>query len=345
MNVSHRDVTYVTIADERFFVGAVAMVDSLRLTGHHERIVVLDVGLTPAQRTVLERECDVVQPPVTREGVFVVFLKAAVHLLGLTGTVVLVDSDVVVTRHLGPVVAAAQAGRIVLVADQFPERHFPEWQEILGLERPPRRDPHLGAGFIALDLDQWPDFMPRWLELCRRVPQERADLPFDLPRDVVRANPFAFPEQDVLNALLASEVEPDRVEVFPLDVFPGPPHNDGLRIVDRRSLRCAYGEHEPFLLHYWNHPKPWLPGARASLAMDAYVELVARLLTAPDVPLRLSASEIPVWLRDDLRGRLVRRTPRRARRAIRAAVRALPDPFEQRARDVGGAVAGRLRLG
>jgi hypothetical protein len=79
--------------------------------------------------------------------------------------------------------------------------------------------------------------------------------------------------------------------------------------------------------------------------MDAYVELLARLLTVPDLPLRLPADDVPVWLRDDVRGRLVRRTPRRARRTIRAALRALPDPFEQRARDVGGAVAGRLRLG
>lgn len=339
------EVTYLTIADERFFVGAVALVNSLRLTGHHERIVVLDAGLTPGQRAILERECELREPPLAREGVFVVFLKTVVHLLGLTGTVVLVDSDVIVTRNLGPVVAAAQAGRIVLVADQFPDRYFPEWEEILGLERPPRRDPHLGAGFIALDLDQWPDFMPRWLELCGRVPPNRADLPFDLPRDVVRANPFAFPEQDVLNALLASEVEPDRIEVFPLDVFPGPPHNDALRIVDRQSLRCAYGEHEPFLLHYWNHPKVWLPGARAGLALDAYVELMARLLTADDVPLRLPARSLPVWLRDGVRGRLVRRTPRRIRRTIRGALRMLPDPFEQRARDVGGAVAGRLRLG
>lgn len=339
------EVTYVTIADERFFVGAVALVNSLRLTGHHERIVVLDAGLTPEQRALLAHECEIVQPPVTREGVFVVFLKTVLHLLGLRGTVVLVDSDVVVTRHLGPVVEAAQAGQIVLVADQFPERHFPEWQEILDLERPPRRDPHLGAGFIALDLDQWPDFMPRWLDLCQRVPEERADLPFDLPRDVVRANPFAFPEQDVLNAMLASEVEKDRVEVFSLDVFPGPPHNDGLRIVDRGALRVAHGEHEPFLLHYWNHPKPWLPGARSGLAMDAYVELLARLLTAADLPLRLPAAELPVWLRDDVRGRLVRRAPRRARRTIRALLRALPAPFEQRARDVGGIVAARLRLG
>jgi hypothetical protein len=345
LNVSTGEVTYVTIADERFFVGAVAMVNSLRLTGHHERIVVLDAGLTAEQRAVLGRECDLLQPPVTSEGVFVVFLKTVMHLLELRGTVILIDSDVVVTRHLGPIVEAAQAGRIVLVADQFPERHFPEWQEILGLDRPPRRDPHLGAGFIALDLDQWPDFMPRWLELCRRVPQDRADLPFDLPRDVVRANPFAFPEQDVMNALLASEVDRDRIEVFSLDVFPGPPHNDGIQIVDRKTLRCRHGEHEPYLLHYWNHPKVWLPDARATLSMDAYVELTARLLTAPDVPLRLPAADLPVWLHDDLRGRLVRRTPRRIRRTIRALLRALPDPFEQRARDVGGVVAARLRLG
>lgn len=342
---SDQKVTYVTIADAKFFIGLVGLVNSLRLTGNTEPIVVIDVGLTEQQKAILSRECDIRTPPLAKEGVLVVLLKSSMHLLGLTGTVILVDSDVVVTRRMTPIVDDAADGKIVVVADQILERHFEEWGPMLGLDPPPRRQRHVGGGFIALDLDQWPDFMPAWLAGCERVPRERNDLPFDLPHEEFLKNPFALPEQDVFNALLASAVSEQQLKIYELDVFPGPPHNDGLKVVDRTTLRCDYEGHEPFLLHYWNHPKPWMPNARKSLAMDAYVELLARLLTADDVPIRLPPEELPLWLRDDARGRLVRRAPRQLRRSIRGALRRLPAGYEQRARDVGGTIAEKLRLG
>jgi hypothetical protein len=339
------NVTYVTIADEKFFIGAVGLVNSLRLTGNMERIVVIDVGLTDEQRAILGKECDIRQPPLSKEGVFVVLLKASVHLLGLTGIVILIDTDVVVTRKLTPIIDDAAEGKIVVVADQYLERYFEEWGTVLQLDPPPRRQRHIGGGFVALDLDQWPDFMPRWLELCERIPEERNELRFDLPLEEFHANPFALNEQDVLNAHLATAVAESQIKIYELDVFPGPPHNDRLRIVDRERLRCDYDGHDPFLLHYWNHPKAWLPDARRHLSMDAYVELLARLLTADDVPIRLSPKELPVWMRDDLRGKFVRRAPRQARRSIRAGLNLLPERFEQRARDIGGTVAEKVGLG
>jgi hypothetical protein len=338
-------ITYVTIADAAFFVGAVGMLNSLRLTGNHEPVVVIDVGLTSEQRAILGPHCELREPPSTKEGPLVVLLKSSMHLLGVTGIVVLLDTDVVLTRRLTPILDDAAAGNVVVVADQLPERRFEEWSTVLGLAQPPRSQRHVGAGFIALDLDQWPDFMPRWHELCERVPASRAELPFDLPHEEFLAHPFALPEQDVLNAYLSTEVPAERLSIYELDVFPGPPHNDTLRIVDRRTLRCDNAGHEPFQLHYWNHPKPWRADARPHLAMDAYVELLARLLCADDVPIRLDPQTLPVWLRDDLRGRLVRRTPRHLRRGLRAALGLLPPGLERRARDVGGAVAERLRLG
>lgn len=338
-------VTYVTIADEKFFVGAVGLVNSLRLTGNMEPIVVIDVGLTDSQRAILSKECDIRQPPLAKEGVFVVLLKASVHLLGLTGTVVLLDTDVVVTRKLTPILDDAAGGKIVVVADQFLERYFEEWGTVLELDPPPRRQRHVGGGFVALDLDQWPDFMPRWLKLCERIPKERNELRFDLPLKEFHANPFALNEQDVLNALLATAVAESQIKIYELDVFPGPPHNDRLRVVDRDHLRCDYEGHEPFLLHYWDHPKAWLPDARRHLSMDAYVELLARLLTADDVPISLPATDLPVWMRDDLKGKFVRRAPRQVRRSIRAVLSLLPERFEQRARDIGGAIAEKIGLG
>jgi hypothetical protein len=343
------EATYVTIADSSYFVGAVAFVNSFRLTGNRERIVVIDAGLTDEQRALLATECDVCPPPVSKSGVFVVFLKSAVYLMGLRGTVVLIDSDVVITRRMAPISAEAAAGRICVVgigSDVFANRRFPEeWASVLGIDEPIRAQRNVGAGLIALDIDRWAGFMRRWHELCERVPEERAALPFDLPSETVSVNPFAFPEQDVMNALLSSEVPAGSMLDIGVDASPGPPHNDVVRVVDRSRLRCRIGSDEPFLLHYWDHPKPWFPNARAHLVFDAYVELMARLLTADDVPLRLSPNEVPLWLRDDLKGKLVRRSPRLARRGVRRVASLLPDPLEQRVRDLGGAVASKVRLG
>ncbi|MDO8209844.1 hypothetical protein [Conexibacter sp. CPCC 206217] len=340
-----QQVTHVTVSDSKFFIGLVGMINSLRMTGNDEPLIVIDVGLTDKQKALISRECEIVPPPIPKDRVFVVLLKASLHLLGIRGIATLLDSDVIITRKMTPILDDAAAGKLVVVADQFLERYFDEWGPVLGLDPPPRRQRQVGGGFLAIDLEQWPDFMPRWFELCERIPAERNDLPFDLPRDEFLKNPFALNEQDVLNAFMASELTEDDRKVYELDVFPGPPHNDRLKILDRTTLRCDYEGHNPFLLHYWNHPKPWLPGARKTLQMDAYVELLARVLDADDVPIPLPRAELPIWLRDDTVGRLVRRSPRQLRRTIRAGLSKLPDGYEQRARDLGGSVAEKLRLG
>ena len=44
---------FYCVADERYFLGAVGMINSLRLLGHDEPAFVLDCGLTASQRTLL----------------------------------------------------------------------------------------------------------------------------------------------------------------------------------------------------------------------------------------------------------------------------------------------------
>jgi hypothetical protein len=340
-------VTYVTVADDKFFLGAVGLVNSLRLSGNEDDVVIIDGGLTDAQRALLATACDVRKPPVSKSGVFVVFLKAAAHLLGLRGTVVLIDSDVIVTRRFSPILDQAAAGKICVVGSEAnPTRRFPdEWRKILRLSQAVREQPYMGAGLVVLDIDRWGGFMRRWLELCELVPADRNDLPFELPGEAVPANPFAYNEMDVMNALFMTEVPEDSIVDLGLHVSPGPPDNDAVRIIDRSKMRCLNGSDEPYLLHYWNHPKAWLPDARPHLAFDAYVDLLTRALNAHDAPIHVDAAELPVWLRDDFVGRFVRRAPRRARRTVRGAVSLLPEPVERRARDLGGSVASRIRLG
>ena len=60
------DTSFYCVADQRYFPGAVALVNSIRLVGHREPIVLLDCGLTPAQRRLLEPEVELVtRPPGT----------------------------------------------------------------------------------------------------------------------------------------------------------------------------------------------------------------------------------------------------------------------------------------
>ena len=49
---------FYCVADERYFLGAVGLVNSLRLVGHDEPIYLLDCGLTDDQRELLEPEVD-----------------------------------------------------------------------------------------------------------------------------------------------------------------------------------------------------------------------------------------------------------------------------------------------
>ena len=49
--------TFYTVTDAEFFPGTVALLNSLRLVGHREPLVVLDNGLTPEQRDAARPGC------------------------------------------------------------------------------------------------------------------------------------------------------------------------------------------------------------------------------------------------------------------------------------------------
>jgi len=105
-------------------------------------------------------------------------------------------------------------------------------------------------------------------------------------------HPFIYPEQDLLNAILAAELDPTQVEVLDRRLEPTPPF-DGVRVIDETRLRCAYGDGtEPYALHHYA-VKPWLEPARYGV----YSRLLRRLLTGADVALRLSDEELPLRLR------------------------------------------------
>jgi glycosyl transferase family 8 len=323
--VTGPELTFLTIADERYFLGAAALVNSVRLTGHGGTIVVLDSGMTSHQRMWLEHECDVRRAP-EGSGPVPLYLKAET-VLTLEGTVVYLDSDVIVTSDLGQFVEPAGNGRLCVFRDGLPDRRFEQWPTLLHLRGDLRGQEYVNAGIFAVDVEAWRPTLERWSELCDEARSVRTQIVwgsegFDRSRD----DPLFFHDQDVLNALLMSEVPPDRLAVrepWRLGIPQWPVYEAGGRIVDRRALTVHDDEGRPMsLLHYWDQPKPWMPGARRGVMFEAYVELTSRLLTAGDAPVRVPRSWVPRWLRDDVVGRTMRRGPRRAKRAVRRVVHA-----------------------
>ena len=329
------EATFYTIADAGFFPGLVALLNSLRLTGNVGELVVLDRGLMPAQRALVEDHVTLVELPEALAG-RPMLLKAYPHALGASGTIVLIDSDMIVTRSLEDVVARAQKGGICVFPDPPPHRGrwFAEWHDELELRAPLRQRTYLNAGFLALSTEHWPELLGRWWELCDRVPREQHFGRFE--------QPFWAGDQDVLNAILASEVPEDAVveldaheEAYPDDLLEAV-------IVDERTLRCEVRGRPTAILHYALGPKAWERKAWLRLRDDAYVRLLPRLLFGDDVAVRLDPRSVPLWLRPGRSARVLVRGADLAHGGVRRAVHALPRPIRERALALRNSVFRRL---
>ncbi len=162
------EVSFYTITDERFFVGTVGMLNSLRLMGHEQRVVVLDCGLSERQRDLLGSECELVTLPEARATNPTLF-KPYANLLRPRGLVVVLDSDLIITRPLDAVLEAASNGHICACADPESGRWFAEWEQLFELPCRPRRQTYVNAGFLAFSVEHWPILLPRWWDLCQRI--------------------------------------------------------------------------------------------------------------------------------------------------------------------------------
>jgi hypothetical protein len=285
--------TFYTVADAKFFLGLVALLNSLRLTGNDGELVVLDRGLTPDQKErlaphlrLVDISLDALDNPAT--------LKPFPHLVGPEDVVVILDSDMMVTTKLDDVEARARKGAICLFPDHpsTQSRFFPEWRELFELRAEPSPRRYMNTGFVALSVDVWPELLGRWWDLCRRIPPAAVFTP-------ASDQPFWAGDQDALNALLASEIPPVSIVELPayaesiLDVV----------VHDPATLACtAHGAEQP-LLHAAMRPKVWQGDGWKVVRKHAYAELIGRVLVADDVTLRLRASDLPPWLRPDAKGK------------------------------------------
>jgi hypothetical protein len=315
-------VTFYTVSDAGYFPATVALLNSLRLTGNSGGLVILDRGLTRAQRVRLEGHAAVVDLDVGPAAAPHVY-KAFPHQLDASGIVIVIDGDIIVTGSLDDIVRRAEAGRICVFPDQpwGRTRWFAEWHATLGLRAPLRRQEYVNSGFVAVSTSHWPDLLARWWELCAKIPAEQVLADAELP--------FWAADQDAFNALLASEVPPEGIEILPeyAGVYP----DDQLRVeVQSRSLRCSLDGHPVAILHHVHWPKVWQPRGWLRLRRDAYVRLFPRVLFGEDVPVRLGQDEVAFWLRPTPAARLCARVLDGAHGVIRAAVHATPSPLRRR---------------
>jgi hypothetical protein len=298
--MTEQAATLYAVANARYFPGLVGLVNSLRLTGHTHDLVVGDLGLTPDQRNRLRPHCTVVPVP-DASAMHPFFWQPFAYLLRPQGTVIVIDSDAIITGPLGPIVSLAEAGQVCAYPDPDDDRWFAEWQRIFGLAEPPRQQSYVASHLVAFSVAHWPDLLERWWQACQRIASEWSRVQRG-PDD-----PIEQADQDALNALLMSEIPPERLALLPARERLTTPGRRSARVLDPQRLTCSYRGHLTRLVHA-SQPKPWDQASRPHVRRTAYTRLLYRLLNGPDVAVRVDPRELPVWLRPGPVGELSLRT-------------------------------------
>jgi hypothetical protein len=282
----HLDCCFYCVVDAKHFIGAVALLNSLVLTGHRAPVVLLDVGLTPRQRALLQHAATVLQPPRGIQAAK--FSKWVAPLKVPAEVMVLLDADVIVVSPLTELIESARAGNIVAFVDLHPDRFFKHaWSETVGVDIP---EPtlYVNSGFVALSGDRGRALLTEVAGLLNTVDLSTA---LQIGDGGSEADPFYRADQDVFNALFAARAR-DRLQILERELAPARPFA-GLRLIDPHTLECRYEDgRTPFLLHHWGG-EPWLYRTRPSV----YTSLLPRLLTANDLTIRVPSSQLPRWLR------------------------------------------------
>jgi hypothetical protein len=275
-------VAFYCVADERYFLGAVAVLNSLRLQGHDEPLHVLDCGLGRRRRELLARHATLVDsdrkiPPW--------LAKTVAPRRSPAEVMVLIDTDMIVTRSLAELTGTAAGGGVVAFLNDRP-RFVAEWGELLDLG-PAQPQPYVSSGLVVLGGVEGTEVLGLLDDRQRRV-----DIGRTLFGTAEAGYPFRYPEQDVLNAILCTRPADFPATRLPNRLAPNPPFA-GLRLRDVGSLTCAYDDGaEPYVLHHF-HRKPWIDRIYHGL----YSRLLTRLLTGDDVVLRVPDDLIPARLR------------------------------------------------
>ena len=285
-------LAFYCLSSELYYPAAVGLVNSLRLQGHDEPIYLLDCGLAQEHRELLAREVTIVPGPAATPPYL---LKTIAPAANPAEVMVLIDVDMVVTRPLTPLIERAAEGNVLAVKDNL-DRYVPEWGRLLGLgDSEP--GPYVSSGLVIAGGGVGAALIGHWHDRLNLVEYERSWFERD-----EAGYPFAYLDQDVLNAILRSPVARDRLVALDRGLAPVPPFH-GLEITDARTLRCRAADGvEPYLIHQFVR-KPWIE----PMYHGIYSKLLRRLWLADDVALRLDERELPRRLRRGTLARLERR--------------------------------------
>jgi hypothetical protein len=283
---------FYCVADDRYFLGAVGMINSLRVVGHAEPVFIVDCGLTAGQRRLLSPHATLVEAPSDAPPWL---LKTIAPLRHPAEVMVLIDADIVVTRPLDELIARAAEPRVVAIENDM-DRFVAEWGELLGLGEV-RRQPYLSSGLVLLGQP----LGERVLRLMDAL-QDRVNFDHTFWRANVPDYPFLYGDQDVFNAILASHIEREQLVALPNRLAPNPPF-EGLRVIDAANLRVAHRDGtEPYAIHHYT-TKPWLEPTHHGV----YSQLLRRLLIGSDVPVKVDDAQLPVRFRSGIRAWLARK--------------------------------------
>ena len=271
-------LAFYCMSSDLYFLAAVGLVNSLRLTGRDEPIYLLDLGLTAEQRRLFEREVRLVEAPA---GVPPLLLKAHAPRRHPAEVQVLADADIVVCASLDPLIEAAAGGRVV-GGETGLDRHHDEWEELLGLGALAER-PYLSSALLLLGGKLGSEIVELVDDRVGRVEFERTYFRRNEP-----GYPLLHAEEDVINAVVRARAGADEVVAFEPRLSAIPPFA-GLEVIDAEALECAYDDGtSPYVVHHWPG-KPWLERTHDGV----YSRLLRRLLTADDVAIRVPSRLIP----------------------------------------------------
>jgi FkbM family methyltransferase len=175
----------------------------------------------------------------------------------------------------------------VVAFENDTDRWVAEWGELLELGELERR-PYVCSGLVALGGNVGTEILRLLDDRQRRVDMDRTFYGRNDP-----GYAFLYPEQDVLNAVLATDrAGCDRTAALDYRLAPMPPF-DGLTIRDENALSCSYRDGvEPFLVHHFGE-KPWL----RRLDDGVYSRLLRRSLTGPGTAVAPRPRTLPARLR------------------------------------------------
>jgi hypothetical protein len=291
---------FYCVSSGEYFLGAVAMVNSLRLLGHSEPIFMLDCGMSPTQRELVSAEVKVVPAPDDSQPFL---LKTIAPLRHPAEVMVLIDADMIVTRSLADLIERASEGRAVAVEDRL-DRFVPEWGELLGMGTAHRR-PYISSSLVFLGGSFGRRVITDVGEALSRIdmrgtaysgPERGFHFESGTFEIAAMEHPWCFADQDVLNAVLSVEAAREQLQTLDPRLTAATPFT-GVSVLDEQTLRCAYEDGtEPYVLHHVFPVKPW----HAPTIPGVYSQLLTRLLHGDDVAVRVPNRELPPHLRSGL---------------------------------------------